>query len=465
MIKKIRAAAAVIIFLAAGFGVWSVTTERGFDAEKILQNSKLNGRTFQGKVQEISALDGKINAYLMEEHSVPLVAVSFGFARGGRAYEEKEGAGLLAESVLMDGAGVFERKELRNLMKEKGIKLGVGVSADRLDFSLSYVKKFEKEALAVLKAVLYEPHLKAEDIDLARRQLAMLKRRQAERPQAQLEQLVNAQFYGSHPYGREDIPAEDVLSNVTAADIRAYLNSRMAKDVLTVGIADDVDKAEAEAFLAQAFGGLADKSMAPQMTPLTPDFTLEAAEAPAEISAQSFVLLLAAGVKRLDEDFYPLYLADYIFGGAGLSSRLNQSIREKAGLTYGIYSDFSNNDAVDLWQIYFSATPENVAKIMEIAAAEYRDFYQNGVTAEELALAKKSLMASFNLRFSSLFNIAEMLNQMQVQRLGADFLEKRQDMVAAVSLEAVNQAVKRRMPPALSSDKGVRMFQLRGKNR
>lgn len=464
MIKKIRIAA-VIIFLATGFSLWYVTANRGLDADMILQNSKLKGRTFQGKVQEISALDGKVNAYLMEEHSVPLVAVSFGFARGGRAYEDKEGVGLLAESVMLDGAGAFERKELRNLMKEKGIKLGVSVSLDRLDFSLSYVKKFEKEALAVLKAVLYQPHLKEEDIDLARRQLAMLKRRQAEQPQAQLEQLVNNQFYGSHAYGREDIPSEDVLNSVLAVDIRAYLNSRLAKDVLTVGIAGDVDTAEAAFFLEQAFGGLADKSAAPQMAPLTPDFTLEAVEKAAESSAQSLVLLLAAGVKRLDEDFYPLYLADYIFGGAGLSSRLNQIIREKAGLTYGIYSYFSNSDAIDLWQIYFSATPENVAKIMEIAAAEYRDFYQNGVTAEELALAKKSLTASFNLRFSSLFNIAEMLNQMQAQGLGVDFLEKRQGLVAEVSLDTVKQAIKRRMPPALSSIEGVRMFQLRGKNR
>lgn len=104
------------------------------------------------------------------------------------------------------GAGRFDRRELRDLMKEKGIKLSVTATADRLEFSLSFVKQFEKEALEVLRAVMYEPHLKREDIELARRQLAVLRQQRRENPQQQLGELVRTEFYGSHPYGREDIP-------------------------------------------------------------------------------------------------------------------------------------------------------------------------------------------------------------------------------------------------------------------
>ena len=197
---------ALIIIAAAGAAVYTAGytdwNEPALNAEKILAQSKLGGRTFKGEVQEVSALGGKVRAYLMEEHSVPLAAVSFGFAKAGRAYEPKPGAALLAESVLSDGAGRFGRRELRELMKEKGIKLSVTATADRLEFSLSFVKQFEKEALEVLRAVMYEPHLKREDIELARRQLAVLRQQRRENPQQQLGELVRTEFYGSHPYGR-----------------------------------------------------------------------------------------------------------------------------------------------------------------------------------------------------------------------------------------------------------------------
>ena len=137
-------------------------------------------------------------------------------------------------------------------------------------------------------------------------------------------------------------------------------------------------------------------------------------------------------------------------------------MREKEGLTYGIYSYFSNSDAGDLWQVYFSATPENTSRIMTLTAEEYGAFYRDGVGDEEVELAKKSLMSSFNLRFASLLDIADMLEQMQVQALGADFLKMRQAQVAAVTVEAVNDAVRRRMPKSFAAGAGMRVFEVSG---
>lgn len=453
----------LVVVLIVSLGMMALMRHgQPFDAERIVAQSKLKDRTFKGEVQEVSALDGSVKAYLMEEHSVMLAVVAFGFDRAGRAYEPKEGVALLAESVLLDGAGRYLRRELRELMAEKGIKISVSAGSDRLGFLFSFVKEFEKEALEVIRAVLYQPHLTDEDLEMARRQLEALRNQQAETPQYQLGKLISEKFYAGHPYGQDKIPPKEVLDKVTAADIRAYLADFMARDVLKVGVAGDLDRAETEALLAQMFAGLALESKAMPLALFEPVFEAQAVETQLPHSAQSYVMLAARGVKRLDEDFYPLYLADYIFGGAGLNSRLNQAIREKEGLTYGIYSGFSNSDAVDLWQIYFSATPENAAKALEIAEEVYADFYQNGVSVAELEQAKNGLLNSFNLRFTELSNIAEMLEQMQVQNLGIDFLKKRQAMVKDVSLEAVNEAIKKKMPKMLNAKGGVRVFEAKG---
>lgn len=432
------------------------------NAEKILANSSLNGRTFSAKVQKAEALDGKISAYLLEEHSIPLVSISFGFTRSGSAYEEKEGISLLTENAILDGAGKYSRRELRELMREKGIKLSVSATRDRLEFSLSYVKQFEKDALKVLKAVLYEPHFNDEDLNLARRQLAVLRKRENETPQHQLKNLINNEFYGQHPYGREAIPSPEKLQEITAEDIKIHLRSIMGKDNLAVGIAGDIDKAETEALLTYVFAALTDKSETTALPTFAPDFHKEKAAVSSDVSAQSFVLTATQGIARLDTDFYPLYVANDIFGGSGLASRLNKAVREKEGLTYGIYSYFALSDASNLWHISFSSTPENAEKIMAITTEEYTIFRKNGVSAEETAQAKESMLSSFNLRFTSLPDIADMLEQMQVQKLGIDFLQKRQGLVAAVTQEQINRAIKNRLPEKFSPAGGVRIFEVSG---
>ena len=98
-----------------------------------------------------------------------------------------------------------------------------------------------------------------------------------------------------------------------------------------------------------------------------------------------------------------------------------------------------------------------------MAVAEYQNFYDKGVTKAELDQAKKSLLSSFNLRFSTLSNIAGMLREMQRQGLGIDFLAKRQGMVSEVELEAVNRAIKNKMPKSLNHKGGIRVFEVSGK--
>jgi len=459
MMKKL-----LLIIVIFAIGLWFGIDKITFNPEKILANSELKERQFKGETVEIKALDGKVKAYLMEEHSVPLVAVSFGFDKAGKAYETKPGTLLLAESVLLDGAGQYSRKELRQFMKEKGIKMSVAAENDRLSFSLSYVKEFEEDALQVLKAVLYQPRLEQSDLDLARKQLQAARLRRLEKPQYYLNRLVDTKFYGTHPYGRDDIPDEKTLNGISADDIRGYLKEVMGKDNLKAGIAGDITAKEAEAFLENVFAELEDVANVAELPPFVPNYDADRTFESVPFSAQSFVLMAGKGIKRLDEDFYPLYIANYVLGGSGLTSRFNKAVREKEGLTYGIYSYFINSDALDTWQIYFSATPENADKALKIAADVYQQFYLEGISREELEDAKRGLLSSFNLRFASLFNIAEMLEQMQVQKLGIDFLLKRQAQVSEVTLDEVNRAIKEKMPKSLEKGQ-MRIFEIKGQKK
>lgn len=454
----------LLLIISVGYVVY---LQRGdtVDAKRILEQSILKKRTFSADVKDVFADNEKLNAYLLEEHSLPIVAVAFGFDKAGKAYEDVYGTALLAESTMLDGTGKYSRKELRDVMKEKGIKISIDANRDRLSFSFSYIKEFEQDAWEILKDVLYHSRFEKDDLDLTKNQLAAARRQQTENPSYHLKKLINTHFYDGHPYGREDIPSDEELARITADDLRAYLQSAMGKENLKVGISGDITPDGVRVFLENVFADLPERSSLFEMKPFDARFSADDATVGLPTSAQSFVLLATRGIKRLDKDFYPLYIADYVLGGSGLNSRLNKAVREDKGLTYGIYSYFSNSDAVDLWQIYFSATPEKAEQALRVLRDEYQKFYEQGIRAEELVQAKKALLSSFNLRFSSLFNMAEMLEQMQVQSLGKDFLVRRQSLVQNVLLNDVNRAIKEKMPKSLAAQSGVRLFEVTGERK
>jgi len=429
-----------------GGGLWAYIEYNkyyDFDVNSVLEKSKLKNNKIELRVEEIDFLDGKNTAYFMEDKSVELVSISFGFDKSGRAYENKLGVGLLAKNLLLDGAGIYDRKDIRKIMKEKGIKIGVDVTNDKLEMSLSYVKKFQKDAIDLLKAIMYQPHLNKEDLELIKQQLEVSRNRLNESPQYQLSKLIKKEFYGEHVYGRENIPSKEELDTITGDDIRQYLKEFMVKENLKIGVAGNIKKEELISVLDDIFYDLLDEAKNKENIKLDKKQKGKISSIDFDVSRQSFVSFIRGGIGRLDRDFYPLYIADYIFGGSGLTSRLNISIREKEGLTYGIYSYFSNSDAIDLWTVGFSSTPDNVDKIINIFNEEYDNFINNGITENELNWAKKSLLASFNLRFNNLMNMSEMLKQMQMQNLGRDFLEQRQSYIKEITLNDVNEALKR----------------------
>ncbi|MBR5599278.1 MAG: insulinase family protein [Alphaproteobacteria bacterium] len=455
--KKIVLLGVGICFIA--LGIWGIVRKDkiNFDANKILENSILKEKEFSPNVNTVYSSDKKVQAYHLKDDSVGLVFVNFGFDRMGSAYEPKEGVGVLAESSLLDGAGVWKREELRKLMKEKGIKIGLNVQMDSFDFAFSYVKEFEDEAWEVLKAVIYDAHLEEDNLALSKKQLKMLRMREEEKPENKLSKLILKEFYGNHPYGKEIYPKDDKLDDLDKEDIREYLKYFMAKDVLSIGIAGNIEEKRVSEFLDFIFDGLEDKTKADKLLEHQFNFDEEKKTVELDFSKQSFAKYIGKGIKRSDVDFYPFYVADYIFGGSGLNSRLSKVIREKEGLTYGIYSYMSDRDAGSFWNIYYSATPENAERIEEIIGKEYDEFLKNGVSEEEVLMAKKNLLSSFNLRFAKLSGISLQLQYMKRQNLGVDFLKKRQGYVKAVKRDDVNRVIKEKMP------KNMRIFVGRGK--
>ena len=144
---------------------------------------------------------------------------------------------------------------------------------------------------------------------------------------------------------------------------------------------------------------------------------------------QSVVVFGHGGLQRHDPDYYAGYVANYILGGGGFSSRLLEEVREKRGLAYSAYSYLHELDKASLWLGGVATNNQQVAQSLAIIRAELARMARGDLDETDLADARTYLTGSFPLRLTSNDQVAKMLAAMLVHDLGHDYLERRNALI------------------------------------
>lgn len=414
-----------------------------FRPEKFVENSILKQTTFHVDVKEIVSREG-IKAYYFEDRTNPIIALSFRFKNSGTAFEDKGELGIshMVAALLTEGAGSYSSRKFKDILDENAISMSFQAGVDDFSGELLTLKKNQKTAARLLKLALTSPRFDSDYIQYVRQQLLTLLKQQKEFPDSALSLAWGKELYGSHPYGRNPLGREEDIQNIGQDELMAFVKDHFARKNLIVGIAGDLSEDEAKKMLDQIFGDLPENGRQPFVDNASINWTSREFNLNRPM-AQSMTIFTAPGVKRSDADFYPLYLANEIFVGQGLSSRLSKALREDRGLTYGVYAYLTLQDKAQLIKGGFSSNPDTFEEAKSLVRREWIKMGENGVTEEELAQAKNYLIASYNLRFASLLNIAETLVAMQEENLGLDFLVKRNQYIEEVRLDQVNEAARK----------------------
>lgn len=410
--------------------------------QELVQEEVIPQSEFKGKVEEIIAPKSQIKAYYMQQKS-NLVAVSFIFDEAGYAYAPrgKEGLMQIAATTLKEGAGWWTAKELRNLLGSKGIRIGFVAERDVFSGSMTFPKEQMAEALKFLREIFRNPHFEEKYVDSARDKNIKLLQVEKEDPQTELALAFEEAIYGDFAYARNPLGKVEDLQRINRRDLLKFVRDYLGKNKIYVGISGNVTRQEAEDlidFLFKSLPDVADKDIGlPNINWQQQKLQIKREQ------EQDIVMYASKGTCRKCGDFYPLYIANYIFGGAGLSSRANQALREKEGLTYGVYSTLELGDKSDIITAAFSSAKGKTKRAEELFAQEWQKVSESGFSEDELRQAKDYLLASFNLRFISIAGIADMLVYMQKYDLGSDFLQKRNQMVEDVSLQQLNEVARK----------------------
>ena len=432
------------ICLFAAVAYWGYENVNDFHPQSLVENSVLKDRNFETAVKEVISPKYKLKAYLFEEKTNPIVSISFLFNNSGTAYDGNGERGIanMVASLLTDGAGNLDRLQLKEELDSRAISIGFSAGRDDLQGQLLTTKEQSGRAFEILADILSKPRFDRADINQVKAELLMLLKQQSERPEKILALEADKALFGSHPYGRNSLGTAEDIRAITRKRLQQYTASQVVRNNLIIGIAGDISEDEAGNMLDSVFGVLPEKANTADVLVAEVDFVSGDKNIEMPLP-QSIAKLAAPGITRQDKDFYPLYVANYILGGAGLTSRLSLAAREDEALTYGVYTYMSTAEKAPMLLGGFSATPENFSRVKEIVETQWRKMAEEGVTQEEFDNAKDYLLASYNLRFASVSDIAEILTAMQKEKLGIDFLLKRNEYIRNIKLHEVNNAARK----------------------
>jgi zinc protease len=397
-------------------------------------------------IKEVTS-PGGISAWLVEDHSLPVVTIDLAF-RGGAALDPagKEGLASLATDLLDEGAGELDSNAFHRKLEDLATQLSFGAGEDSTGVSMRTVTANLAPSADLLRLSLTAPRFDAAAVARVTNQVLASLAHDERQPRTIADRHWRKAEFGDHPYARRLEGTAKTIAGIDADDLRRFVRDRFAKDTLIVAVVGDIAPTALQALLDQTLGALPAHAAPASLPPLRVNPKGELLLARLNIP-QSVVAFGQPGIKRDDPDWYAAYLVNNILGGGGFSARLTEEVREKRGLAYSVYS------ALDPMQsggvIIGSVATENarVGQSIDIIRAEWKRMREDGPTAKELADSKTYLTGSFPLSLDSTGRIAATLVQVQRDRLGIDYLDRRDALIDGVSLDDAKRVARLLLDP------------------
>lgn len=381
-----------------------------------------------------------IEAWLVEDHTLPMIAVQFGF-HGGSAQDPagKEGLAFFVSGMMDEGAGDIESQEFQEKLQELAIDMSFESAPDAFTGGLKTLSENKDEAFRLLGLALTAPRMSEDAVERVRHQILAIIKSNSENPESVARETWLAKVFDGHPYGRPEKGTEATIGAITSDDLKGYVRDKFARSNLKIAVVGDITAEQLASALDGIFGTLPED---PELAEV-PEAKWQIAGSQVVVpmpTPQTVVTFGFPGPKRHDPDFYAAYVLNSIVGGGGFNSRLMEEVREKRGLAYSAYTYLNPLDRAGISMGGVATKNERVGESIEVIKSVFEDIAKNGPTEQELEDAKRYLTGSYALRFSSSTRIASIVLWVQLEDLGMDYIEKRNGLIESVQLDDVKRA-------------------------
>ncbi len=359
----------------------------------------------------------------------------------------------LAADLLMRGAGAYSRAELASLLERLNTHISVSGSGQQVVLYFETRRKHVAQVLELVRDVLRAPRFVPEEFARAVQENANALEAGRKDPNAMARQAL-AKAIDVYPAGdvRAAQSVDEALAELRATtldDVKRFHARFYGADHAELAVVGDFD---AQALQDQVTAFLGDWRSAAHYERLP---SLQRPERPGSLllqapdKANAFYLAALPLTLRDDmPDFVPLILADEVLGG-GSKSRLSERLRQQDGISYGAGSNLSvgSFEPVAMWRLYALYAPDKLPVLRRGVQEELARLLEQGITVDELADAKKSLLEQRKLSRAQDGALASaLLNQTATGRTMA-FSAALDSAIESASLESVNAAMRRHLRP------------------
>ncbi len=398
------------------------------------------------EIQTITS-PGGIKAWLVESHSVPIISMNFSF-EGGASQDPagKEGAADLMAAMMSEGAGEFTAGQFKSEANRLAMELNFNASADHIEGNLASLSKNRDASFALLKLNMSRPRFDGEAFARVQQLSLQGRKREALDQDSIAGNTWAARAFPNHVYGRPVAGTSQSVATVSVDDLRKLHLSLFNRRTLKIAVVGDIDAATLSQKLDEVFGELPDAvppAMANDVTVARGPF-LEVIDYD---GPQTSIYFGNPGIPGRTRESWAAFLMSEILGGRATFARLNQSMREKSGLTYGVSMFDANAPHASYQMGSMSTSNETAMQALDLLRVELAKMAKDGPTEEELRKVKAYINGSYPLRFTSNMSISSALLTAQERGREPDYIEVRPDKVNAVTLADVKAVAAKLLKP------------------
>lgn len=387
---------------------------------------------------------------LVVNRDLPMLDVSIDFPAGsGFDAPGKAGLASYTNHLLRLGAGGLGENEISQRIADVGARLTGRFDSDRAGVALRTLSSPEERdrALDVMLRVVQQPAF-AEDV-LARekaRGIAGLKEADT-KPDTIAARTFRQLVFRAHPYGLRSSGEVETVTALTRNDLLEFYRKHYVADRAVVAIMGDVTRTEAERIAEALTARLPRAEGANLMMSPVPSLEQGASSVIPHPASQAHILLGGPGIRRGDPDYFPLFVGNYILGGGGFASRLNEEVRQKRGLAYSVYSVFAPLLQAGAFQIGLQTRGDQAQAALKVVRDTLTEFVTRGPSERELTEAKENLIGGFPMRIDSNAKIHEYLATIGFYDLPLTYLDEFVPNIRKVTVADIKAAFERHVQP------------------
>lgn len=401
------------------------------------------------RLPEEFTLDNGLQVLLLPDSSTPTVTLS-GHIKAGTEFDPNQLGGLASMTAdnLMNGTKNQNALQLAKALEDRGASLGFAANREGVEIGGYSLKTDLPVVIQTMADVVQNATFPDRELELSRQRALTQLKIDLDNPGRVAQRKFQQTIYpANHPF--HTFPTKESLQSIDRQQVVEFYRTHYRPDQTILTLLGDFEPKAVRSLLTQqlakwqetgkpptiAYPSVSLPSKIEQFNPIMPGKT------------QSIVILGYRGIDRKDPRYYTSLVLNQILGGDTLSSRLGTELRDRQGLTYGVYSAFQAGRHAGPFAIRMQTDPTDAQKAIASTRKLLQQIQTQGVKSEEVQAAKRSLTSSYTVSLASPDELASTILMNAVFGLGEAELRDFPQKIQAVTLEKVNLAAKELLQP------------------